>query len=271
MKYLKRHWPIPAIFLGAVGLLGLIAGSLGGWPGFSVFNTTATPANPTVVGSGTFTVALGGGGSSGSFSQTVSNMAPGDFYEVEGTITNTGTVGISAVDLSAVISSLSPSTAPLFAGDSSSVGLQVYGQVCPSGSSWQSATSGSATVYSCSSSATPITLFGAPVSLASLTAVGSTLTPPSGSTTYVPQVSGAGNGSSDTSSLATSSSSSDGLLMNLPASNNASGVSEVIAPGQSVDVVITGYLPPQADNTYQGNTGTVTYTFTAVQRGGEAK
>ena len=265
MKLLKRHWPIPVAITGAVGILGLVAGSLGMLPGFSAFNAQVSPSTPLAATTGTLTVALANGqsalanGQSGSFTQAVSNMAPGDFVERTVNLSNTGTVGVSAVNLSATLSSISPSGTPLFSGNSNSAGLQVYGQSCST--PW-TASSG---VYSCSGTTT--TLFGVPVDLASLTATGSTLPVPTGSTAYV----ASSYNSNDASSLGATA----GVVLGLPTSKNASGVSEVLGPtGSSTAtayILITAYLPPEADNAFQGGSGDISYTFSAVQRAGEAK
>ncbi len=258
MTLFKRHWPIPVALMGAVGILGLVAGSLGMLPGFSAFNAQVSPNAPLAATTGTLTVALANG-QSGSFTQAVSNMAPGDFVERTVNLSNTGTVGVSAVNLSAVLSSISPSGTPLFSGNSNSAGLQVYGQSCST--PW-TASSG---VYSCSGTTT--TLFGVPVDLASLTATGSALTVPSSSTAYV----ASSHNSNDASSLG----ATDGVVLGLPTSKNASGVSEVLGPtGSSTAtayILITAYLPPEADNAFQGGSGDISYTFSAVQRAGEAK
>ncbi len=260
MKLLKRHWPIPVAAIGAVGILGLVAGSLGMLPGFSAFNAQISPSTPLTATSGTLTIALG---QSGTITQSVSDMAPGDFMERTVNLSNTGTIGVSAVNLSAALSSISPSTTPLFSGDSSSAGLQVYGQSCPT--AWTNTGTSTAPVYDCSS--TPITLFGAPVSLASLTATPSGLTVPSNSTAYVTS----SYNPSDTTSLG----ATDGVVLGLPTSKNASGVSEALGPkGSSTAtayILITAYLPPEADNAFQGGSGDISYTFSAVQRAGEAK
>ena len=262
MKLLKRHWPIPVALIGAVGILGLVAGSLGMLPGFSAFNAQVSPSAPLAATTGTLTVALANG-QSGSFTQSVSNMAPGDFVERTVNLSNTGTVGVSVVNLSAALSSISPSGTPLFSGDSSSAGLQVYGQSCPT--AWTNTGTSTAPVYDCSS--TPITLFGVPVNLASLTATGSTLPVPTGSTAYV----ASSYNSNDASSLGATA----GVVLGLPTSKNASGVSEVLGPtGSSTAtayILITAYLPPEADNAFQGGSGDISYTFSAVQRAGEAK
>lgn len=258
MKLLKRHWPIPVAAIGAVGVLGLVAGSLGMLPGFSAFNAQISPSTPLTATSGTLTIALG---QSGTITQSVSDMAPGDFMERTVNLSNTGTIGVSAVDLSAALSSISPSTTPLFSGDSNSAGLQVYGQSCST--PW-TASSG---VYSCSGTTT--SLFGAPVSLALLTETGSTLPVPTGSTAYVASSNNTGFG--DTTSLG----ATDGAVLGLPTSKNASGVSEALGPkGSSTAtayILITAYLPPEADNAFQGGSGDISYTFSAVQRAGEAK
>ena len=259
MKLFKRHWPIPVALVGAVGILGLVAGSLGMLPGFSAFNTQVSPSTPLVATTGTLTVALANG-QSGSFTQSVSNMAPGDFVERTVNLSNTGTVGVSAVNLSTPLSSISPSGTPLFSGDSSSAGLQVYGQSCST--PWTAPSPG---IYSCSGTTT--TLFGAPVDLASLTATSSTLSVPTGSAAYV----ASSSNSNDASSLG----ATDGVALGLPTSKNASGVSEVLGPkGSSTAtayILITAYLPPEADNAFQGGSGDISYTFSAVQRAGEAK
>lgn len=255
---IKRHWPVPVALLGAVGVIGLLLGSMGMFPGFSVYTNTVTPPNTTPVNSGTLTLALGG---TATFSQSVSNMAPGDYVQAPITLTNTGTVGIAVVTLATNVTTVSPSGAPLFTGDSSSAGLQVYAQECSG--SWTPANQ----VYSCSGTVTPI--LGQSVSLAALTASASTLTPPSGSYGYVPQASGSPEAGEGNTSATT--------LLAMSSAKNTQGVSEVIGSTGSNTVpdtthlLITYYLPVQADNTFQGNSGHIQYTFTATQRAGELK
>ncbi len=255
--FFRRGWPIPAAFATGIGILSLVVGSLGVIPGFSIFNNTQSPANPLSASSGTLTLSLG---STTSFTQTVSDMAPGDYFEQPITLTNAGNVGIATVNLETSISSLSPSTGPLFAGDSSSEGLQVFGQSCSV--AW-TASSTTPTTYTCSGTET--TLFGYPET------VPYTGAPPSGSAGYV----SSSYNTNDTTVLASSTNNPDGPALSLPTFKNSEGVTEVLGPsGSSNDaayVLLTSYLPTTADNNFQTNSADVTYTFTAVQRAGEAK
>ena len=255
----KRHWPIPVAALGAVGVVGLLLGSFGMMPGFSAYTSTASPPTATPVTSGTLNLGLTG---TSTFSQNVSNMAPGDYVQAPITLTNSGTVGISVVTLTTAVSNLSPTSAPLFAGNSSSAGLQVYAQECVGGT-WSQTNA----VYNCSGTTTPI--LGSPVSLSSLTATASTLTPPSGSYGYLPQASG--------SPSVGESSTNSSTPLTMKASQNALGVSEEIGSKGSTTVpdtaylLITYYLPPEANNAFQADSAAITYTFEATQRAGELK
>ena len=255
----KRHWPIPVAALGAVGVVGLLLGSFGMFPGFSAYTSTASPPSVTPITSGTLNLGLTG---TSTFSQSVSNMAPGDYVQAPITLTNSGSVGISVVTLTTAVSNLSPSTSPIFTGDSSSAGLQVYAQECSSGT-WSQISA----VYSCSGTTIPI--LGNSVSLSALTATASTLSPPSGSYGYVAQASG--------SPMASESFTNSATPLTMNSAKNALGVSEVIGSAGSTTVpdtahlLITYYLPPEADNTFQDSSATITYSFEATQRAGELK
>jgi hypothetical protein len=209
---------------------------------------------------GTVVLALGAG-SGASFTQTVAAMAPDDYIQREVVLNNTGTVGVAVTDIQAAVSACTVSGAstacsatPLISGNSSSAPLQVFGQACPSGtiSAAEINTSGEYT-YACSS--TWSTAFGAPVT------VGGTLVVPStGSVGYASYT-----GTPSTGDITSATS------LTLPTTKNAQGISEVIPPGKSVDVLLTSYLPNSADNAFQANGASINYTFTIVQRAGIAQ
>ncbi len=245
---------------------GAIAAALSlliGGAGYSTFNssTSQSATNST----GTVTVDLGPGSGVG-FTQSVSQMAPGDYIQREVVLKNTGTVGVSVADIQASVSACtvdgtstncdatSPST-PLVVGDAASPPMQVFGQTCSG--TLSSTEIGSSGEYSFTCSGSLLTAFGAPVAL---TGTGATVAPSSGSLGYI-----AYSGTPSTGSI------SSPTAMALPTTKNAQGISEVLAPGASVDLLLTSYLPTTADNAFQDNAATLNYTFTITQRAGEAK
>ncbi len=245
------------LIAGAVATVGALALVQTG-AGYSVFSSAQ--AKTTTANTGTIALTVGTN-SGASFSQAVSAMAPGDYSEHEVILTNTGSVGASVVSIAAMPSnctvagtSTACSSTPLVAGDVASPPMQLFAQTCPSGTITPSemGTTGAYT-YACSS--TWSTVLGAAVT------VGGTLTTPtSGSVGYASYT-----GSPATGSIASAT------PLTLPTTTNAQGVSEVLPPGGSVDVVLTSYLPSTVDNVFQNNATTLNYTFTITQRAGEAK
>ena len=241
---------------------GAIAAALSlliGGAGYSTFNssTSQSATNST----GTVTVDLGPGGGVG-FTQSVFQMAPGDYIQREVVLQNTGTVGVSVADIQASVSactvnatSTNCASTPLVAGDAASPPMQVFGQTCSG--TLSSTEIGSSGEYSFTCSGSLLTAFGAPVAL---TGTGATVAPSSGSLGYI-----AYSGTPSTGSI------SSPTAMALPTTKNAQGIKEVLAPGASVDLLLTSYLPTTADNAFQNNAATLTYTFTITQRAGEAK
>jgi hypothetical protein len=259
MKYIRnRIGRYKAAGIGGGAIVAALAlATMTGVGGFSLFNSTQ--AKSATANTGTVVLGLVSGQGAG-FSQTVSNMAPGDYIQREVVLTNTGTVGVSVTDIQAAVSgctiastSTACSSTPLMAGDTASPPMQVFGQTCGGTmSSTEINTSGEYT-FACSGAWS--TSFGVPTDVTA-TAV----TAPSGSLGYI-----AYSGTPSTGSIAAAT------PMTLPTTTNAQGVTEELAPGKSVDVLLTSYLPTTADNAFQGNSVTLNYTFTVVQRTGEAK
>ncbi len=253
---LGKHKPL-VLGIGAVATVGMLALVQTGL-GYSAFSSTQTKT--TAVNAGTLTLTLGNS-SGASFSQAVTAMAPGDYIQRQVVLTNTGTVGVSVVSISATPSTCtvdgtatSCSSTPLLAGDTTSPPMQVFAYDCPSGTVTASEIDSSGEYnYTCSASWS--TALGAPL------LTGGTLTvPTTGSVGYESY-----SGSPATGSITSAT------PLTLPTTTNAQGVSEVIPPGGSVDLVLTSYLPSTADNAFQDNSATIDYTFTVTQRAGEAK
>jgi hypothetical protein len=228
--------------------VGLITASVG-VGGFSLFNNSQSQS--ATDNTGTVVLGLTAGQGAG-FSQAVSAMAPDDYIQREVVLNNTGSVGVAVTDIQAAVSgctmagaSTACSSTPLISGDSSSAPMQVFGQVCPSGaiSSTEINSSGEYT-YTCSS--TWSTAFGAPVTVGGALSVPST-----GSVGYASY-----------SGTPVSGDIVSPTPLTLPTTTDAQGISEVIPPGKSVDVVLTSYLPNSADNTFQANGAVINYTFT---------
>lgn len=244
---------------GAIG--GMIAGALAlvvGVSGYSVFN--ASTSQSASDSTGVVTVDLTSGGGVG-FTQSVSQMAPGDYIQREVVLKNTGTVGVSVADIQASVSactvngtSTNCASTPLVGGDNASPPMQVFGQTCSG--TLSSTEIGSSGEYSFACSGSWATAFGVPTDV-----TGTAVTAPSGSLGYIAYTSG----SPSTGSIGSPT------AMTLPTTQNAQGISEVLAPGASVDLLLTSYLPTTADNAFQNNAATLNYTFTIVQRAGEAK
>ena len=244
---------------GAIG--GMIAGALAlvvGVSGYSVFN--ASTSQSASDSTGVVTVDLTSGGGVG-FTQSVSQMAPGDYIQREVVLKNTGTVGVSVADIQASVSactvngtSTNCASTPLVGGDNASPPMQVFGQTCSG--TLSSTEIGSSGEYSFACSGSWATAFGVPTDV-----TGTAVTAPSGSLGYIAYTSG----SPSTGSIGSPT------AMTLPTTKNAQGISEVLAPGASADLLLTSYLPSTADNAFQNNAATLNYTFTIVQRAGEAK
>ena len=241
---------------------GAIAAALSlliGGAGYSTFNssTSQSATNST----GTVTVDLGTS-SGASFTQSVTNMAPGDYIQREVVLENKGSVGVSVADIQASVSactvtgtSTSCASTPLVGGDNASPPMQVFGQTCSG--TLSSTEIGSSGEYSFACSGSWATAFGVPTDV-----TGTAVTvPSSGSLGYIAYTSGTPSTGSISSATA----------MTLPTTKNAQGISEVLAPDASVDLLLTSYLPTTADNAFQDNAATLNYTFTITQRAGEAK
>jgi len=144
----RKWWPVPAAAIAA----GALVTGLGGHGGYGLFSSAQTATGTLNAGSVTLGLT---GSSSASTSWTISDVAPGDYYEAPLTLSDTGSIGISTVSLSAT-----PGTsASLYSASTSPSGedpVYVYALDCQGGS-WTHAASGDP--YSCTppsgSSTTP--------------------------------------------------------------------------------------------------------------------
>jgi hypothetical protein len=122
----------------------------------------ATATSTSAVTSGTLLMTLSGDGSSGGLPETISNMAPGDVYNVYVNLSNTGTLA-SAAGMT-LAESASPANA-LTNGSITGEGLAVSITQCSV--AWSSAGACSGTTTSILSS-TLLSAFGSPQSLSNV-------------------------------------------------------------------------------------------------------
>jgi len=263
----RKWWPVPAAAIAA----GALVTGLGGHGGYGLFSSAQTATGTLNAGSVTLEL---NGSSSSSTSWTISDVAPGDYYEAPVTLSDTGTIGISTVSLSATpgtsASLYSASTSP--SGEDS---VYVYALDCKGGS-WQQAASGDP--YSCTppsgSSTTPTvtTVLGAVPACASSSNPADLSTcetssywmDPSGAVDAVPSgaVGVTSNGIASTS-------------LSLPTVKGASGQSDVLTASggsqSSANVLLVEYVNPNVTSSAEGDTGSLTLTFTGTQRAGTLK
>jgi len=266
----RKWWPVPAAAIAA----GALVTGLGGHGGYGLFSSAQTATGTLNAGSVTLGVTLKlNGSSSSSTSWTVSNVAPGDYYEVPVTLSDTGTIGISTVSLSAKTSSTSASSS-LYSASNSPSGedaVYVYALDCQGGT-WTQAASGDP--YSCTpksgSSTTPTvtTVLGAVPACASSSNSADLSTcetssywmDPSGAVDAVP--SGA---------VGVTSSGITPTPLSLPTAKGASGESDALTASggsqSSANVLLVEYVNPDLSSG-QGDSGSLTLTFTGTQRAG---
>jgi len=276
----RKWWPVPAAAIAA----GALVTGLGGHGGYGLFSSAQTATGTLNAGSVTLGLT---GSSSASTSWTISDVAPGDYYEAPLTLSDTGTVGISTVSLSATpgTGTNSPSattgtgtSASLYSASTSPSGedpVYVYALDCQGGS-WTHAASGDP--YSCTppsgSSTTPTvtTVLGAVPGCASSSNPADLSTcetssywmDPSGAVDAVP--SGA---------VGVTSSGIASTPLSLPTATGASGESDVLTASggsqSSANVLLVEYVNPNVTSSAEGDTGSLTLTFTGTQRAGTLK
>jgi len=278
----RKWWPVPAAAIAA----GALVTGLGGHGGYGLFSSAQTATGTLNAGSVTLGLT---GSSSASTSWTISDVAPGDYYEAPLTLSDTGTIGISTVSLSAT-----PGTsASLYSASTSPSGedpVYVYALDCQGGT-WQrgqasggsgglgfvQATSGDP--YSCTppsgSSTTPkvTTVLGGVPDCASASnpadlsgcETSSYWMDPSGAVDAVPSSGAVGVTSSGIASTP----------LSLPTATGASGESDVLTASggsqSSANVLLVEYVNPNVTSSAEGDTGSLTLTFTGTQRAGTLK
>ncbi len=101
-----RNRKLVAGVAGLVGVVVLGAGAALG-SGFSLFNSTAAPPTPQSLNAGTVVIGLGAAGTSTGDALTIgvpSGLKPGDTVERAFTLSNSGSINLSAVTLSLGVS-----------------------------------------------------------------------------------------------------------------------------------------------------------------------
>jgi hypothetical protein len=152
---------VAASAAGVVGA-GLLAVGLVSAPGFSLFNSAASPSSPESVSTGTVAISLGSAGSSTGDALTVgaSNLAPGDTVERAATLNNGGSLPLANITLT-----VAPSASNALVTDATD-GLQFEVQSCPS--AWSStALSDGGWSYTCSGTPTTVVASEAVASISS--------------------------------------------------------------------------------------------------------
>jgi len=286
----RKWWPVPAAAIAA----GALVTGLGGHGGYGLFSSAQTATGTLNAGSVTLDL---NGSSSSSTSWNISDVAPGDYYETPVTLSDAGSIGISTVSLAAT-----PGTsASLYSASNSPSGedpVYVYALDCENGT-WQQATSTSGGPYSCTpssgSSTTPTvtTVLGAVPACASSSNPADLSTcetssywmDPSGAVDAVPSgavgvtSSGLTWMSTSTNSLGGPSSSTTQEVgakpLSLPTATGASGESDVLTASggsqSSANVLLVEYVNPNVTSSAEGDTGSLTLTFTGTQRAGTLK
>jgi len=285
----RKWWPVPAAAIAA----GALVTGLGGHGGYGLFSSSQTATGKLKAGYVTLELT---GSSSSSTLWTISNVAPGDYYEAPVTLSDTGTIGISTVSLSAT-----PGTsASLYSASTSPSGedpVYVYALDCQGGT-WTQAASGDP--YSCTppsgSSTTPTvtTVLGAVPACAS-SSNSADLSPcetssywmnPSGAVDVVPSSDAGGPywndyysnpyGSVDAEPspnvVGVTSSGFSSIPLSLPTVKGASGQSDALTASggsqSSAQVLLVGYVNPNLTSAAERDSGPLTLTFTGTQRAG---
>jgi hypothetical protein len=270
----RKWWPVPAAAIAA----GALVTGLGGHGGYGLFSSAQTVSD--TLGAGQVTLDLNGSSSS-STSWNISDVAPGDYYEAPVTLSDTGSIGISTVSLSATTGTTGTSTS-LYSATTSPSGedpVYVYALDCQGGT-WIQAASGDP--YSCTppsgSSTTPTvtTVLGAVPACASSSNPADLSTcetssywmNPSGAVDAVP--SGA---------VGVTSTGITSTPLSLPTTKGASGESDALpAPSGSqsnsttsplsANVLLVEYVNPNVTSSAEGASGSLSITFTGTQRAG---
>jgi len=288
----RKWWPVPAAAIAA----GALVTGLGGHGGYGLFSSAQTATG--TLNAGSVTLGLTSSSSSSTL-WNISNVAPGDYYEVPVTLTNNGTIGISNVSLSAT-----PGTsASLYSAATSPSGedpVYVYALDCQGGT-WTHAASGDP--YSCTppsgSSTTPTVttvLGGVPdcASASNPADLSGCETPQywmntSGAFGVVPVSDHLGGplsgfhpgsygyvyGDLSVNVVGVGSSGFSSIPLSLPTAKGASGESDVLTASggsqSSANVLLVGYVNPNVTSSAEGDSGSLTLTFTGTQRAGTLK
>jgi len=261
----RKWWPVPAAAIAA----GALVTGLGGHGGYGLFSSAQTATGTLNAGSVTLEL---NGSSSSSTSWTISDVAPGDYYEAPVTLSDTGTIGISTVSLSAT-----PGTsASLYSASTSPSGedpVYVYALDCQGGT-WTQAASGDP--YSCTppsgSSTTPTvtTVLGAVPACASSSNSADLSTCETSS--YWMDPSGAVDAVPSSGAVGVTSSGIASTPLGLPTAKGASGESDVLTASggsqSSASVLLVEYVNPNVTSSAEGDSGSLSITFTGTQRAG---
>jgi len=266
----KRWW-----YLGAAGVLVLavmMGIGLMGHRGFSLFNASVGASNS--LGTGTVTLDLNGS-SATTTTWSLTNSAPGDYFEEPATLSNTGSIGIGTVTLAAP----APSSTTLFSdtvteGSATEDAVYVYMLDCQGGT-WTQSSSG--TPYTCTPSTsggtvTVTTALGAAPACASSSNLADLSTcetssywmNPSGDTT-VDDVAPSG-------AVGITASGVPSTNLTLPTTTGASGAKDVLtAKGGSqttANVLFVEYVNPNLGASAENQSSSVSFNLTGVQRAG---
>jgi len=261
----RKWWPVPAAAIAA----GALVTGLGGHGGYGLFSSAQTATGTLNAGSVTLEL---NGSSSSSTSWTISDVAPGDYYEAPVTLSDTGTIGISTVSLSAT-----PGTsASLYSASTSPSGedaVYVYALDCQGGT-WTQAASGDP--YSCTppsgSSTTPTvtTVLGAVPACASSS--NSTDLSTCETSSYWMDPSGAVDAVPSSGAVGVTSSGIASTPLSLPTAKGASGESDALTASggsqSSASVLLVEYVNPNVTSSAEGDSGSLSITFTGTQRAG---
>jgi hypothetical protein len=264
---LRRWWPAPA----AAASLGLLISLLGGSGGFSLFSSQAQAQNN--LSTGTVTLELNSSTSSPAATWTLTNGAPADVYEAPVTLTDSGSIGMGTISLGATGSSTTNALFSTTGVPSGQDAVYLYVLDCEGGTWTQTSTSAPYSPYTCTppsgSTTTPtvVTVLGATPACASSTNAAD-LSPCETSSYWMSTTNPTGYDPTGVVGLNSSGDLATTALTSLPTVTGATGVSEVLAAGGSIDLLLVEYVNPAMTNAGQGLSGDATYTFTGTQRTG---
>lgn len=264
---LRRWWPVPT----AAASLGLLIALLGGSGGFSLFSSQAQADNN--LATGTVTLELNGSTTAPEATWTLTNGAPADVYEAPVTLTDSGSIGMGTISLGATGSSTTNALFSSTGVPSGQDAVYLYVLDCEGGTWTQTSTSAPYSPYACTppsgSTTTPTvaTVLGATPACASSTNAAD-LSGCETSSYWMSTSSPTGYDPTGAIGLDSSGDLATTALSSLPTVTGATGVSEVLAAGGSIDLLLVEYVNPAITNAGQGLSGDATYTFTGTQRTG---